>query len=650
MTGRRFLFTAASLAILSELVAAQSTGRETNTEQRLSDLLQKTTTAEIFSASRYVPVMRFRGVGSWSSPRNSILIDGAPFDSFPLNLRSPDFVPVDLLSLDSLSIVPRPLMTPTGRMPGGSVDIIRAPLPDSLTIAGRLYAGSETGDPVLQKYTRDNLELFNKNKIGISGAASLADRTSAIAYRITGGFFGYFPTGYVGRDAIIISYIDRRMYSRQNRNYLGTFELEYAGENGQNASIYAGINYFVGWEHMPFLSTYAFFEGHTNTVRVRLSNFLQDLDLFGRRDESLVTMRKQLGTDAGEYSTVNYVLSPVWKKTLFEHMWFTLYGELALRTVAGPRSTGLRQLFTRDLQKTSWALGSAVDYENGAARLSGNLRLDRFSAQMTELSGQVEASFRPDAGLNLTLTAGSLAVEPDALELHGIFATSRFRPALARTDTFRIKGNPLLQPGRVHSIDLTCEYDATPISLSLTAFHQILERPIDRRIESILRTSFPGDIVYSGTYVNAGRRVLSGLESSLSTSLSKELDFQVLYAFTHNNDLRTIPTHRIGARIIASLTTSTSLNLSVHGQTRTVWQEFLVLPTEDDKTGEGLDGVTPEFWSLDISLAQRLGTIWFGHEIKARLELQNLFHRHVQYIPISISYDTAVIGYLSFML
>lgn len=650
MISRRFLFAAAFLAILSRPSAAQNPGTETNNGQRLSHLLQKNTTAEFFSASRYVPVMRFRGVGSWSSPRNSLLIDGVPFESFPFNLRTPDFVPIDLLSLDSLSIVSRPLITPTGSMPGGSVDIVRARLPDSLTVAGRIYAGSETGDPVLQKYTRDNLELFNKNKIGISGAASFANRISSIAYRLTGGFFGYFSTGYIGRDAIILSYIDRRMFSRQNRNYLGTFELEYAGENGQNASIYAGINFFVGWEQMPFFSTYGFFEGHTNTVRVRLSNFLQDLDLIGRRDESIVAMRKQFGTDAGEYSVASSVLSAVWGKNLFEHIRIALHGEVALRTVEGPENTGLRQLFIRNLQRTSWALGSAVEYRGGATRLSGNLRVDRFSTQATELSGQVGGSFRPDPLLEVILTAGSLAWEPDLLELHGIFTTSRFRPALARTDTFRIKGNPLLQPARVHSIELTCNYDHSPINLSLSIFHQIVERPIHRRIESILRTSFPGDIVYSGIYVNAERRVLSGLESSLAISFSKELNFQILYAFTRNYDLPTVPIHRIRARMLASLATSTTLEFSVHGQTRTVWEEFLVLPTEDEKTGEGLNGITPEFWSLDISLDHRLGTVWFGNEIKARLELQNLFHRHVQYIPIGISHDTAVVGYLSFML
>jgi hypothetical protein len=54
-----------------------------------------------------------------------------------------------------------------------------------------------------------------------------------------------------------------------------------------------------------------------------------------------------------------------------------------------------------------------------------------------------------------------------------------------------------------------------------------------------------------------------------------------------------------------------------------------------------------EHWTVDCSFVQDLGELFFARDVSARIELQNILNRTYRTIPIGVTSDFAVIGYIS---
>ncbi|MEX2117694.1 MAG: TonB-dependent receptor [Bacteroidota bacterium] len=609
-------------------------------EQRTTDYLRQSSSAVLLSATRYVPVMLGRGYGTWSSPAGRTVIDGMPFDAFPLNLSSPDYAPFDLILADTIEISQHPSLTETGSFPGGMITLKRSEIPDSLVIAGRLYGGSETGDVILQEYTRDNLPFFNRNKIGFSGAAVISDRIDRFAYRIMGGGFSYFSVGYADRDRILIPYIDLPTFSEPNRNYVGSLELEF----GRNFSVAAGVNVFEAWEQAPFLPTFAFFSGALGSVRVFARELIPSVDLFARRDAVSVTMRSQLGTDGGQYESSVASLNPIVRLVSGENLKISLPFEITAHAVDVHDQN--RQLFDRDIDRTTWSLGLSADLEYSAWQGTAQARYEKGLNGSFLRSGDVKIRMKPGVSGNLELHLSSVERAPSLLEMYGTFSTWRFRPALAGNDTFRVRGTSSLKPSRSSGVELRFEHKGS-VEFGVTAFYSTADNLITRRPLSIIRSAFPGDLVFSGQYENVQRRVFGGVEIMTYLNLFPGVLTEVRYTYTENLRASEIPRHEVLLKNTYRLATHTTAQVSLRGTAKTVWPEFAVDPAQDDKDGIGSNGVVTEHWSVDCSVVQNLGGILFGRDISARVELQNILNRTFRTMPIGVTYDFAVIGYLS---
>ncbi|MEX1140231.1 MAG: TonB-dependent receptor [Bacteroidota bacterium] len=607
-------------------------------EQRATDYLRRNSSLFFVSASRYVPVLLGRGHGTWSSPSSGVAIDGMPFDSFLLNLSSPDYTPFDLITMDPPEADQHPSLTEHGSFPGGLISLKRSEIPDSLVMISRIFGGSETGDVILQEYTRDNLPFYNRNKIGFSGAVAVSDRLDRFAYRIMGGGFSYFSVGYADRDRIMIPYIDLPTFSQPNRNYIGSLELEF----GKDFSIVAGVNVFEAWEQAPFLPTFAYFSGALGTVRISIRELFTSVDLFARRDAASVTMRSQIGTEGGHYESSVGSLNPVIRLSTDETMRISI--PLELTTHAIDVHDQNNQLFDRDIDRTTWSAGVSADFEHPSWQGTVHGRYEKGLNKSFLRSGDIK--IRVD---DFELRASSIERSPSLLEMFGIFSTWRFRPALAGNDTFRVKGSPALKPSRSSGIELQFTHEG-PTRFEVIAFYSVTDNLITRRPLSIIRSVVPGDLVFSGQYENIPRRVFGGMELMAGFHWSPNVATEMRYNFTENLKAPEIPRHQVMIKNTLRMATHTTVFVSLRGSAKTFWPEFAVDPTQDDDKGMGSDGVAAEHWIVDCSAVQNLGKIWFAREVIGRIELQNVLNRSYRTIPIGVTSDFAVIGYLSVQL
>ena len=614
-------------------------------EQRLTDKARKFTTARFLSATRYVPIMIARGLGTWSSPHEALEINGMPYQGFPLNLVSPDYAPIDLILVDSVTLIQRPVLTEGGRFPGGVFSVRTTQVPDSLSVAGRVYGGSETGDVILQEYTQKNLPFFNRNKIGFSGAATASDRTGGLGYRLTGGGFTYFSVGYAERDKILIPYIDLPTFSRPNRHFLGSLELDYPYGGDAAISVYGGLNSFESWEHMPFLPTFALFSGTTGTLRLSAVSVLPFLDLFARRDMVSLTMHKQLGTDGGEYESSVSAVTLIPGFSVGEYVHVRVPVEYDVHSVNVPDQN--RQLFASDIQRSTWSAALELEVQAGHLQGSAHGRIEKGLHGGTLQSATLGTSFSPAEHQVLEIHASSIERTPTLLELYGAFSSWRFRPATGVNDTFRIAGNADLRSERTSGIELNYSLGMNP-RMTTAVFANRTENLIGRQQSNVIRTFMPGDLVFSGNYGNRPAQTISGLEFLVEVGVSELVNMEARYAFTENSMVPETPRHQFSTRGTMSFTTGTTAEIIITGSSMTIWKEFSIAPADDDKNGSGTDGVVPQYWSVDCSVAQSLGRMFFLKEVTGRIELQNLLNRRLRTFPLGVAHDLAVIGYLSF--
>lgn len=631
------------LTIVSWPLKAQHDDR--GLEQRVSDHLARTSFAQFLSATRYVPIVSVRGLGNWSAPANIVELKGMPFETFPLNLVSPDYVPFDLIQTDTIPMDPRPSLAEAGSYPSGRIVLRSRPISDSLEIRGRVYGGSETGDVILDEYTRDNLPFYNRNKIGFSGSGMVEGRTGTFGYRLTAAGFNYFSVGYEDRDRIVLSYIDAPTFSRPNRNYVGAAELEWKGSRGRSVSAYAGMNTFTAWEQIPFASTFGFFSGSIGTIRLSAQDLIPFLSIGVRRDGAFVSMRSQKGTAGGEYdeSVTGIHLLPHFNSGTSIRISLPL--EYVVREISVP--AGNAQFFTRnDLRKT-WAVGLRGEAGFAGGQFLAAVRAERtgngpeyFSATLRALVGTSDHS-------QIEVTVSSLVRPPSALEQHGTFSVARIRQPLAQTDTFRVSGNPELLASRTTGGDATFTTFGD-VRGAFSVFAYMIGKEIRRRPTMSIRSADPGDLVFSAMYENHDRAWYGGLEVRLGADIGDRMVAELGYVWTRNH--AQLPRHQLRFTGTWKLAGRTTGSVSFHGMTRTHWPEFAVSSANDEFTGAGSDGMLPEYWTLDCAVIQDLGTVWFLADLQARLELQNLLYREVRMFPIGVTRDFAVIGYLTMIL
>jgi hypothetical protein len=622
------------------------------TKQRTSSLFYNNIYVEKVTATRFLPVFNLSGIGEWTSPRSTILIDGIPYNGFLLNLQSVDLVPLDIVAVETIDLDYHPSAGDYTPAPGGSLALRQNFIPDSLAIRIRVFTGSETGDPLIYIFTRPEAVHINKNKIGPSFAASISNRIGSLRYRISGGGFFYFSTGSVN-DFILASY-DRDLINRQNRQVKLSVDGSYAIDKNRGISfLAAGLNLF-SWEMIPFTSTFQHYTQISTTFRLAYHDSLHTRSISVVRDESLIWMKGTYNTPGGAVGLTEYTLYPSMKLLDSGFLGADIHGTLKYidNRIPGSKQSDLYQrLLSRD--DSGLVLGIGMNFHSinlTHIRPQVRIRYDKHYDYAGQLSGDTAIHYALTGKTTLSLFGGTVAYIPVSIERYGQFETSRFTENQTTPEVFHVHGNDGLIPERTYSTGIHVSYKPVQGILSGSAeiFHRRIENPIAQYPVRIVRTFFPGEVIRSTEYRNLSRRSFGGATLAITYNPYPFLNLDTEFQFLQNGHVPFLPAAKVNGLLRVILPLRIVLSISASYTDRVVYEDFTVLPDNDFLNFVGVGGDIPSATVFDLSIGRLFERFYSLKRMEFRIEAQNIFNSPLRRLPVGNHIDRALFVYLSF--
>ncbi len=644
---KRRLSTAALLTLAVPL-AAQVVTVPDPLSQRTTDRLRFAPALQLMTPTRHAPLVRARGLGTWAASRFMLFEDGYPLPAMPLNFDSPDVASLDVLVIDSLRLVERPALVNGTPVFGGALLVSRKQIPDSLVVAARAFAGSETGDPALYVYTRDALPLGNRQKIGTSASALVSNRSGDFAYRIHGASFGHFATGYASTDPLISAYrSDLGRDQSTTRFVRGEASLRLPGGSSLDGEL--AVHGVRGWDMLPFIPTFVHYDFLRISGSIRMRDTAGGFSLCLRGDLQTFKLDEQLRSAGGEFRLQELTLEGSWNVRTTPSTVLSFGGRGVLHALVLPaRPPGTRaQLFSDEFSRWSGLLSVRFRSRSGTMAWVASATVERLLEG--EIAGSVGGGGEWHVGeeQRLELSFASVTAAPSPIELYGRYEVHRERYPLGRVDTFVIGGNSSLRSQRAQSLDLNYVVAQNGRQIVAGLFLLKMLRPVALLPAASIRSARPGDVVWSGMYVHQPNRFLWGGQLSCVVPIATNATASVHYQYVDHRTARDVPRHSVGAIAELNLLQGMTIAAGVTGQSRTVWEEFRVRPQDDDLLATGIDVVLPERWLLDVSVTQRLSDVWFVRSVDVRAELQNVLDRKYRLLPIGNDLSMAALAYIS---
>lgn len=613
-------------------------------KQRASNAFYNSIHFQKLSASRFLPLFTVTGTGNWASPRTVITVDGLPYNGYPFGMQSIDLVPVDLVTVDTLVVATGISMLQGRASAGGSIDIVRSPIPDTLHIDARMFTGSETGDPLIHLFTQPEHRLINKNKVGPSFALAISNAENKWSYRISGGGFFYFSTGSV--NDITISRYNAELINRQNRQVKVIGEALYTIDESRSFDFFAaGINLF-GWEMSPFTSLFNHYTNISTTGRIRYRDTASGISLALVRDESFVWTKQMTGALAGAVRVNEWTLYPSYNFPLpgdFSSSLFGNVGLLKVRDIDGHKPDK-QNVLLQDIHSVAWGGGIEFSFSSGKLFSRGGVRIDRRPEQTPALSAEFLSQYTFNSYGSLYASIGSAAYQPEYLEQFGIFRVKR------GADEFTISGNPDLLAERVHEIKLGYSQSGDNVRVSTEAFARKTKDQITQQVIRSCRSADTRDILRTLTYVNDGSKFVPGI--TVQIDVRPFHFFRILsdHQYIDNSESQSLPQYKNINTVELLLPLDLFFEISISHTGESFWKEFVVNAADDEYSGEGFDGRIGKSTILDITVSRAFDEFYFTRGLEISFQAQNLFNTPVRRIPVGNYLDRAVFVYVSFRL
>lgn len=613
-------------------------------KQRASNAFYNSIHFQKLSATRFLPLFTTTGTGNWASPRTIITLDGLPYAGYPFGMQSIDLVPVDLVTVDTLVVITGIGMTQGRVSAGGSIDIVRSPIPDTLHIDARLFTGSETGDPLIHIFTQPKHRLINKNKVGPSFALAISNTDNNWSYRISGGGFFYFSTGSV--NDFTISRYNPELINRQNRQVKVIGEAVYTIDEYRQIDFYtAGINLF-GWEMSPFTSLFNHYTNISSTGRVRYRDSASGVSLALVRDESFVWTKQMKGALPGSIRVNEWTFYPSYEFSLPGNISFSLFGNVGLLRVKDidGHKPDKQMLLLQDINFVAWGSGIEFSFLSGKLFSRGGVRIDQRPEQNPALSAEFLSQYTFSSYGSLHASIGSAAYQPEYLEQFGIFRVRRGE------NEFTMSGNPDLLVERVNEIKLGYSRSGAKVSLFTEAFARKTNDQINRDVIRSYRSADTRDILRTLTYVNDGSKFVPGITLQINLRPFHFLRILSDHQYIDNSESRSLPRYKNINSVELLLPLYVVFELSVLHIGETIWNEFMLAAGDDEYLGEGFDGRIGKSTVFDISVSRAFDEFYFSKGLEISLQAKNLFNTPTRRIPVGNYLDRAVFVYVSFRL
>lgn len=587
----------------------------------------------LVSATYHLPSFQNSPLDHWTAPKTKLLVNGIPFEQFPFNFSSPNLLPLDFQNISDFELKTNPEISSLNFSPYGNINAVKNHFPDSLDIKLRFHVGSETGDPLIHVFTKENLNNTNKNKIPPSGSFSIADKTNDLNYSASLGYYGNFSTGSVN-DRILLNK-SSYFFHKQNKQISASADLRYKDRYSLSAS---AVTYY-GWDAPPFLTSFIHFESYLYSLRGSLINIFDGFSFFLVNDVSITKIHKINGVEPGKIRLSGYKLISEFEKNI-NKINIKFAADLNYNSASDLRvdDNSSQKLFVNDPEEISYSLSLLSSYwiqNDISAKI--NLRYDNHFVDNSALSGQLNLQWFISTQDIMDFNISSAAAFPNLTELYSRFYQTN---GVMNQDTFRINGNENLSEERVTHIGMKYSKSLRNLNTEIELYSEKADRKIRQQTLSTV-ISANGEILRDAAYINAASAKVLGTKLGLSYHLS-DFKFLISWNFTENSDVIYFPKHSLFSKLNYRLPISSDIELNIYYNSKTVWDEFIV-SSENDFYNIGSTGKLDENISLDFIYRQHLNEFYFMRDLTFSFIVRNIFNNGIKYFPIGNFLERTII-------
>lgn len=593
---------------------AQSIIQNNSVSIRTSDLINFQSNINIRKISLYHPVASVAEFDTWDSPGVNYYVNGYKKELFPLNLKTVDFLPANILTTEIIQI-----NNPDLSNPYGDIKIIQKEIPKTKQLAVHLFLGGETGDPMHHVYTKSN--TINRNKILPSGEFAYSNRNEKISYSIFGGFYGYFTQQ--DQNSKVAKIISPENFSEPNKNFFVGSDFNYYFDNQDFINVMAGLSYFSAFDitpSIPFMnyinsSNLYFFSTYYNSYfdikfKVKLENLNSEIE--GSEFYSLYENDIQKIVFSAEKSFT----SNNWK--------LNLYSNLNYLNAQNEKSSLLKE----DLSEFGFEVKAQFNYQldQKVNLYAGSLLERKFSNN----------NFNIESGINLKLSKrNNLKLRylkshksPELFELYSQFY---FKGDISPWITPSFYGNINLESEILNRYSLIYSMNTDLVNFELNPSYEIVKNKIGWEKK------------YSAHWERVNRDQVDyfSIKSKLQFTLSENVGLNISHRYNSESEKTYTPEHKLNFNLSYNLPIKATFNIEGYFQSEVTKWNILPdyanwLPRFADNFTFNYD--TPSFFIMNLTWKQKLPVILGINNIEFAIRCENILNRKVRYLPGSCEF------------
>ena len=601
-----------------------------NSSLRIGDLAEQNFNYTAYKTARFLPIIAMNPYEDWSSSSTLLSIEGTPLELLPFNLNTLDLLPIDLQQIESISSIGYNSNS-VSRLSNSRLNLRKSKISDSFEVQIRGFLGSETGDPLVHIFTRPEVSAVNKNKIVPSGVFSISNTINNLSYRFTFGYFGFYSTG--SRFDRIMSEISNYYFNKQNKQIVGSAEMNYELSNSRSISIYASLKSYYGWEVTPYLTTYSHIENYLGTVRIQIKNLIDGLNLALKGDNTIGEIHEGVSTPNTKFRMSQYSFIPSWGKKYSEYFKMNLgliFDYYSLKNIQ-TENVSFQKFFYGDTNKFNYLF--SIDLSSKISKkLSANIKGQyeiHFSNQ-SEFSSIINLMYIFNPQVNFAFNITSIANFPNLTEIYGIYNGLDNSLNSSDEDEFI----PQLRSERINNIEIAFNNFVTSLKSNfyIKIFHQRISDLIYRQRTFYYIHPTTREPITRGTTINGNFRKLSGFRFSLLSKPNKLINLQANYQFIDNFDVPYTPKHV--AKIVGKVFFKFNgiFNISWNFRDKADWNDYKIYPQATSSLPEYLKFV-PKSNTIDIGYLQTFTNSYFTKETSFGLSIRNIFNQASQTLP-----------------
>ncbi len=607
-----------------------TTSNSIESSLRIGDIIEQTYNFTSYKTARFLPIIAMNPYEDWTSSSTQLEIEGIPFELVPFNLNTVDLLPIDLQQIESISSDGYNSIGVL-RLSNSQLNIRKSKISDSFEVQIRGFLGSETGDPLVHVFTRPEISSVNKNKIVPSGVLSISNTISDLSYRFTLGYFGFYSTG--SNFDTIMSEISNYYFKKQNKQIVGSAEINYRLTNNRSISVYASLTSYYGWEITPYLTTYSHIENYLGTVRVQIKNLIDGLNLAVKGDNTIGEIHEGVSTPNTKFRMSQFSFIPSWNKKYSEYFKMNLSFILDYYLVKNiqTENTSYQRFFYHDSNKFNYLfkidLSSKIS-KHMNANIKGQYEMN-FSNQ-SEFSGFINLRYRFNPQNSFVLNISSIANFPNLTESYGIYTGLENSLISSNADDLISQ----LRNERINSVELILNnyFPFLKSIFNMTVFHQRINDLIYRKKTFYYVHPTTHEPITRGRATNGDFRKLSGFKFSLASTPNKTLNLQANYQFIDNAEVPYTPKHI--AKLIGKVFFDFNgiLNIAWNYRDKANWDEYELDASSSTNVPEYLK-IVPESNTIDIGYLQTFTNSYFTKKTSFGLSVRNIFNQASQTLP-----------------